>query len=98
MRRSGSARARCCVIPALVAAARSNALVKAAATETKATEFRRSQADEGSVRAKFDSGERLLAGRGTETNAILGWAYIRAAANLGHEPATARIKQRPDPR
>ena len=38
------------------------------------------------------------AGRGTETNAILGWAYIRAAANLGHEPATARIKQRPDPR
>lgn len=76
--------------------ARSNALAKATVTETKVTEFLRSQADEGSARAKFEYGERLLAGRGTETNTILGWTYIQAAADLGHEPATARMKQRPE--
>ncbi len=79
--------------PARLAAARSNAVVKAAVTETKVTEFLRMQADEGSARAKFDYGERLLAGRGTETNSILGWAYIQAAADLGHEPAKVRVKQ-----
>jgi len=84
--------------PALVAAARSNAVAKAAVTETKVTEFLRSQAEEGSARAKLEYGERLLSGRGTETNALLGWAYIQAAADLGHEPAAARIKQRPDAR
>ena len=78
--------------------ARSNALAKAATTETKVTEFLRHQAEEGSARAKFEYGERLLAGRGTETNAILGWTYIQAAADLGHDPAAERLKQSPDAR
>ena len=67
----------------------------ASAIEVNVTKFLREQADAGSARAKFDYGERLLAGRGTETNAILGWAYIQAAADLGHDDAQKRVAAHP---
>jgi TPR repeat protein len=61
-----------------------------AKVEMATVKFLAEQAEAGSARAKFDLGERYLAGRGVEADEPKGWGYIHAAADLGHEPAQAR--------
>lgn len=81
------------MLTALQESARTNApafKAKPAQVEAATVKFLQEQAAAGSGRAHLDLGERLLAGRGVEADEVKGWAHVRAAADLGHEPAQAR--------
>ncbi len=51
--------------------------------------FLQEQAQQGSSRAKFELGQRLVEGRGVDLDPVKGMAFIQQAASEGHADATA---------
>lgn len=61
-------------------------------TASRIVAFLQQQADQGSARARYELGLRLLDGQGVPADAAKGLALISLAASEGHEPAQAYLR------